>query len=135
MMRRVPSDHRPPAVSGEVLPRSRAIDPPKVRTVSGNPRTAHTGREAALASSFADPYVERLLTLRNRLIAVDVVSCRVCGCTDEQACEGGCVWVEDPEGLGDLCSSCLETLPHSLATGPVILADAGPSFLRDGLVW
>ena len=27
--------------------------------------------------------------------------CRVCGCTDDQACEGGCYWVED-----DLCSSC-----------------------------
>jgi ParB/RepB/Spo0J family partition protein len=23
------------------------------------------------------------------------------------ACEGGCYWVEDPEGLGDLCSKCL----------------------------
>jgi hypothetical protein len=33
--------------------------------------------------------------------------CRVCGCTDQQACERGCVWVEDPIGLGDLCSSCL----------------------------
>jgi hypothetical protein len=32
--------------------------------------------------------------------------CRVCGCTDEQACAGGCFWVEDPEGLGDLCSRC-----------------------------
>lgn len=30
-----------------------------------------------------------------------VRSCRVCGCTDENACEGGCWWVED-----DLCSSC-----------------------------
>lgn len=29
-------------------------------------------------------------------------SCRVCGCTDERACEGGCWWVED-----DLCSSCV----------------------------
>jgi len=28
-------------------------------------------------------------------------TCRVCGCTDDQACEGGCHWVED-----DLCSSC-----------------------------
>jgi len=29
--------------------------------------------------------------------------CRVCGCTDEEACEGGCTWVEP-----DLCSSCVE---------------------------
>jgi len=27
--------------------------------------------------------------------------CRVCGCTDDDACEDGCSWVED-----DLCSSC-----------------------------
>jgi hypothetical protein len=27
--------------------------------------------------------------------------CRVCGCTDARACEGGCSWVRD-----DLCSRC-----------------------------
>ena len=33
--------------------------------------------------------------------------CRLCGCTDHQACPGGCSWVEDPAELSDLCSSCL----------------------------
>jgi len=33
--------------------------------------------------------------------ADDVSTCRVCGCTDMEACEGGCTWVED-----DLCSKC-----------------------------
>lgn len=28
-------------------------------------------------------------------------ACRVCGCTDDRACPGGCYWVED-----DLCSRC-----------------------------
>lgn len=28
-------------------------------------------------------------------------ACRACACTDEDGCEGGCVWVER-----DLCSSC-----------------------------
>jgi len=28
-------------------------------------------------------------------------TCCVCGCTDDEACEGGCTWIED-----DLCSSC-----------------------------
>jgi ParB-like chromosome segregation protein Spo0J len=37
----------------------------------------------------------------------DVPTCRECGCTDEEACEGGCSWVEDPEGIGDLCSACV----------------------------
>ncbi len=29
--------------------------------------------------------------------------CRVCGCTDDMGCEGGCSWVEE-----DLCSNCLD---------------------------
>lgn len=40
----------------------------------------------------------------------EVRVCRACGCTDDWACEGGCSWVEDPEGLGDLCSQCLPKL-------------------------
>jgi len=30
-------------------------------------------------------------------------TCRVCGCTWDNACEGGCYWVEE-----DLCSKCAE---------------------------
>jgi hypothetical protein len=33
-------------------------------------------------------------------------ACRICGCTDDQACLGGCWWVEDPRGIGPVCSSC-----------------------------
>ncbi len=29
--------------------------------------------------------------------------CRVCGCTDDAACEGGCYWVDETETL---CSAC-----------------------------
>lgn len=35
----------------------------------------------------------------------DEQSCRVCGCTWGNACEGGCYWVEE-----DLCSSCAEKM-------------------------
>jgi ParB family transcriptional regulator, chromosome partitioning protein len=38
----------------------------------------------------------------------DVPTCRSCGCTDEEACEGGCSWVEDPKGIGDFCSACVD---------------------------
>jgi PRTRC genetic system protein E len=31
--------------------------------------------------------------------------CRVCGCTNDHACEGGCHWVEK-----DLCSKCAEKM-------------------------
>src|SRR4051812_2223915 len=43
-----------------------------------------------------------------RVRLVDVDQCRVCGCTDDRACPGGCWWVPDPEQLGPLCSSCRE---------------------------
>jgi hypothetical protein len=45
-----------------------------------------------------------------------IPKCRVCGCTDDHACPGGCRWVEDPVvdypadlmgPAGDLCSACL----------------------------
>ena len=35
------------------------------------------------------------------LIADQPGTCRVCGCTDYQACPGSCWWVEP-----DLCSAC-----------------------------
>jgi hypothetical protein len=33
------------------------------------------------------------------------MKCRICGCTDEHSCPGGCYWVED-----DLCSRCDEAI-------------------------
>jgi len=39
-----------------------------------------------------------------------MASCRVCGCTDDKACEGGCYWVEP-----DLCSACVDRLEGILA--------------------
>ncbi len=43
------------------------------------------------------------------LMAQQVVRCcRVCGCTEDHACPGGCAWIEEPDpetGLG-LCSAC-----------------------------
>lgn len=36
----------------------------------------------------------------------DVPRCRVCGCTEDAACPGGCWWIPDPTGQGDLCNRC-----------------------------
>jgi hypothetical protein len=36
----------------------------------------------------------------------DVARCRVCGCSEDEPCEGGCEWVEDPLDEGELCSRC-----------------------------
>ncbi|RBY82700.1 hypothetical protein [Blastococcus sp. TF02A-26] len=49
------------------------------------------------------PKLERL---RPAELDVDVAACRVCGCTEDAACPGGCWWVPDPEQLGELCSQC-----------------------------
>lgn len=32
---------------------------------------------------------------------VKIPECRICGCTNQRACEGGCHWIEP-----DLCSAC-----------------------------
>jgi hypothetical protein len=49
------------------------------------------------------------------------LQCRVCGCTDASACEGGCSWVEF-----DLCSRCAARL-KAMATRAM-----GPDPGRDG---
>ena len=38
-------------------------------------------------------------------LGIDGISakCRTCGCTDDEACIGGCTWVES-----DLCSACVK---------------------------
>lgn len=38
-----------------------------------------------------------------------MATCRLCGCTDQGHCEGGCTWVPNPLGV-DLCSTCLYEL-------------------------
>lgn len=40
---------------------------------------------------------------RSRLEELDGTSCRACGCTENNACPGGCSWAEE-----DLCSKCSE---------------------------
>ncbi|HKX71390.1 MAG TPA: hypothetical protein VJM75_09195 [Acidimicrobiales bacterium] len=49
----------------------------------------------------------------------DDVYCRICGCTDRAACPGGCSWVPDPAGEGDLCSACLERATAELGAEAV----------------
>lgn len=42
------------------------------------------------------------------LNALAVETCRVCGCTDENACEGGCMWIGER-----LCSSCVDQVAEA----------------------
>lgn len=41
----------------------------------------------------------------------EIPTCRICGCTDADACEGGCHWVTH-----DLCSACVPRLIRVLDT-------------------
>jgi hypothetical protein len=39
-----------------------------------------------------------------------MTACIGCGCTDEEACEGGCFWVaRSPSEFAGACSTCLES--------------------------
>jgi hypothetical protein len=46
------------------------------------------------------------------------MACRVCGCTDDNACPGGCFWVEP-----DLCSSCEPVARAALGLDDPFFAD------------
>lgn len=35
--------------------------------------------------------------------------CRVCGCTDDHACDEGCYWIDD-----SLCSTCIAAQGHTV---------------------
>lgn len=74
-----------------------------LRTGNGRSWKVDYAKEAIDALYFiAQGYLEECAT------EADVFPrCRVCGCTDERACPGGCSWVEDPGG-GDLCSACAD---------------------------
>ncbi|MEU5111675.1 hypothetical protein AB0G64_09265 [Streptomyces longwoodensis] len=45
------------------------------------------------------------LAADDQAAAADVARCVRCGCTEEQACEGGCAWVPNRQ-MVDLCSAC-----------------------------
>lgn len=92
--------------------------------------------------SFANwPDVESLLAVHGHEGATELVwldpwpepgaaTCRVCGCTDDAACFGGCYWVAE-----DLCSSCGDGPEGSAEVDdnePEDTADASESLPEEG---
>ncbi|MDD3057138.1 MAG: hypothetical protein PHO72_02405 [Sphaerochaeta sp.] len=71
------------------------------------------GKAAAGTGGTVD---ERAETVDERAETVDEdeQKCRVCGCTDDMACPGGCYWVEP-----DLCSRCAEKMRREDASEPI----------------
>lgn len=54
------------------------------------------------------------------LTAADKTFCRMCRCTNDRACAGGCWWVVDPAGIGDLCSACRPAALRDLAASGAV---------------
>lgn len=53
--------------------------------------------------------------MRNREVkATKPGMCKVCGCTEEHACEQGCSWVD---GTETMCSACIEWVSRATAKG------------------
>ena len=77
-----------------------------IRQMVDSARVTRTQLRPQLARAEADAAAART-ELEQLRAEQEIARCRVCGCTDEQACDGGCWWVKDPRGMGDLCSTCL----------------------------
>lgn len=82
--------------------------PDAVPTVDGAGSGHHIRDGVSAAGGTAAPLSPEPGSARSE---AHVRQCVVCGCTEERACEGGCGWVDDPEGLGrDICSSCVDAM-------------------------
>ncbi len=92
---------------------------PQVVTVKDKPKVAAKSKpKADKAPADEDESTEETETATPEEAAATAPAartCRVCGCTDEHACEGGCTWVET-----DLCSKCVTPPAKAL---PVIEGD------------
>lgn len=86
-------------------------------TAAPGDSTASIGHDAGvtvgieISSNAPSGLLDRVLAMAHELgdlgieVTVDQIrTCRVCGCTDDRACLGGCWWVNEEE---DLCSSCV----------------------------
>lgn len=74
-----------------------------------HPRAAHRLEAAAQDLSAEIARVEAGGAPRGR-------TCRLCGCTQDRCCPGGCVWVSASTGV-DLCSRCAVLIDPNV--GPV----------------
>lgn len=65
---------------------------------------------------------------------VDEPACRICGCTQNRACVGGCSWVPDP--VGPLCSACaVETAEQSAAIVDANLSQMGVTLGGEAVIF
>jgi hypothetical protein len=80
---------------------------------------AAQAEDAAAPHPFTEPVTPADIIQLARLKADELASeatslevlpaCRVCGCTEDRPCDGGCHWVADPQ-MGELCSRCVNAV-------------------------
>lgn len=63
--------------------------------------TKENGR-LLLAVAEESDFEDLVADLWDNGVPLEEPTCRVCGCTEDNACPGGCYWVEP-----DLCSQCV----------------------------
>jgi len=68
--------------------------------------TVRVSRINVRDSEVDERFLPTLRTINEVVRPESAKACRVCGCTQERACPGGCYWVED-----DLCSACVASEP------------------------
>ena len=51
-------------------------------------------------------------------------TCRVCGCTQERACKGGCRWIDDDKNLCDACIEQFVVATEVTDGYPIIVIDS-----------
>jgi hypothetical protein len=71
-----------------------------------NDRPSQAPVEPSFIAQLAVDKAAQLASEAQLLLDEQDPACRVCGCTEDKPCNGGCHWAEDPQ-MGDLCSRCV----------------------------
>jgi len=71
----------------------------------GTARVSRVDVKASEIDVRVEPYMK---TIEEIVHPAEEQKCRVCGCTQERACPGGCYWVEPT-----LCSTCADKEGHT----------------------
>lgn len=81
---------------------------------------------AAIRDAQRDPEVQEAIAELSAVLDADSdgPACRMCGCTENRACVGGCWWVPDALMLGELCSACQAFMAQAEEAEPQEVSEA-----------
>jgi hypothetical protein len=121
-----------------LAPDGRALSPRAQRIARAVRTELHAELGAAVERLLAEHPDEPAMFVRSlglrqaqRIVAplsdVDEAQCEVCGCTENDPCEGGCAWVTG--GMSDLCSACVVPARREAAECAVLGCGSQSSYL------